>query len=88
MKKVFKNIVKKPSFGIKMRDLKEKRAKEVADKRLLEQFLSQPSLEAKIQQHLVMPIDVTGATPIKVITEPMTPLERTIQRLREISSNL
>lgn len=83
------NTKKKLTFGERMRLLKEQRKKAWEDKQLLERFPSQPSLEAKIQEYYVMPMSVTAPVERRVdITEPMSPLERAVAKLREQASQM
>lgn len=75
------------NFGERMAELRRLRLKNIQDKLLLDQFQNIPSMTAKIEKHLVFPgtpINTTDEVKVtEVVVESQTPLERTIQRLRD-----
>lgn len=78
------NRSKPKNFGQRMKELKLKKLKEAESKELLERYPEVPSLESQIQQHLLIPADVTAPVEARtIIVSSQTPLERAVQTLRE-----
>lgn len=82
----------KKDFYQKMQDAKKKKAQEAKDKKLKEDFSLEPPpvpLDHKIEQHLSLPISPTEPVEMRtVVVKSQTPLERTIQTLREKAQGL
>lgn len=82
-------MAKKLNFGQRMQELKRKKAQEAKDKELLERFPPLPPLDAKIEEHLTIPLDATAPIEARtVIVQSQTPLERAVQTLREKAQGL
>lgn len=76
------------NFGERMKLLKARRQQEAS---LLEMFQPGIPLTAEVQKQLVHRIEATAETPAierTVIVESLTPLERTIQRIRDQAKNI
>lgn len=89
----------KLNFGQRMKLLREQRRKELLDKEFSLKFPPQPSLQARIGEFLVIPPTNVPTPPmpegyapqgevIKVIQEPQSALERTIQHMRDQANKL
>ena len=77
------------NFGQRMKLLRDQRRKEILDKEFSLKFPPQVSLEARIAEVLVIPPQVPAELPtIKVVQQPKTVLEQTIERMRQQAERL
>lgn len=82
----------KLEFYKKMQAAKKKKAQEAKDKKLKEDFSLEPPpipLDSRIEEHLVLPTSPVEPVEARtVVVKSQTPLERTIQTLREKAQGL